>query len=72
MRFGILGPLAVWTTDGRPVRVPEVKVRALLADLLLQEGRALSADRLAEDLWGERVICCGSTPMRWTRSGSGR
>lgn len=54
MRFGVLGPLAVWTADGRPVRVPEVKVRALLADLLVQEGRALSADRLAEDLWGER------------------
>ncbi|MEV0827522.1 BTAD domain-containing putative transcriptional regulator [Nonomuraea rubra] len=54
MRFGVLGPLAVWTPDGRPVRVPEVKVRALLAGLLIQAGRTVSADRLIEDLWGDR------------------
>ncbi|MCP3802721.1 tetratricopeptide repeat protein [Allokutzneria sp. A3M-2-11 16] len=52
MRFGLLGPLAVWTSDGHPVRVPEPKVRALLAALLAHEGRVVSADRLAEDLWG--------------------
>ncbi|MFG6200285.1 BTAD domain-containing putative transcriptional regulator [Nonomuraea sp. JJY05] len=52
MRFGVLGPLSVWNDDGRLVRVPEVKVRALLADLLAHEGRPVSADRLAEDLWG--------------------
>ncbi|SFB56238.1 Predicted ATPase [Amycolatopsis marina] len=54
MRFGVLGPLTVWRTDGDLVRVPELKVRALLADLLLHEGRVVSADRLAEDLWGAR------------------
>lgn len=54
VRFGLLGPLAVWRTDGTPVRVPEVKVRALLANLLLQPGRAVSADRLTADLWGDR------------------
>ncbi|MEV0828502.1 BTAD domain-containing putative transcriptional regulator [Nonomuraea rubra] len=53
MRFGVLGPLSVWTDDGRLVRVPEVKVRALLADLLAHEGRPVPADRLAEDLWGD-------------------
>ncbi|MGK5555966.1 AfsR/SARP family transcriptional regulator, partial [Actinomadura kijaniata] len=53
MRFGVLGPLAVWTSDGEPVRIPETKVRALLADLLAHRGRAVSADRLVEDLWGE-------------------
>ncbi|WP_068925574.1 BTAD domain-containing putative transcriptional regulator [Planobispora rosea] len=53
MRFGVLGPLCVWTDDGRPVRVPEAKVRALLADLLIHQGRPVSADRLAEDLWGD-------------------
>ncbi|RFS87558.1 AfsR/SARP family transcriptional regulator [Actinomadura spongiicola] len=52
MRFGVLGPLSVWTDDGRPVRIPEVKVRALLTDLLVNDGRPVSADRLAEDLWG--------------------
>ncbi|MGN9836861.1 BTAD domain-containing putative transcriptional regulator [Nonomuraea sp. H19] len=53
MRFGVLGPLTVWTPDGRPVRVPELKVRALLADLLVHEGRPVPADRLAYDLWGD-------------------
>src|SRR5262249_62402850 len=38
--------------DGRLVAVPEAKVRALLADLLLRLGRPVSADRLIEDLWG--------------------
>ncbi|MEV4201182.1 BTAD domain-containing putative transcriptional regulator [Micromonospora globbae] len=55
MRFGVLGPLAVWTGDGRPVRIPELKVRALLADLLAHEGRAVSSDRLIDDLWTEQL-----------------
>ncbi|WP_232668395.1 BTAD domain-containing putative transcriptional regulator [Pseudonocardia sp. TRM90224] len=52
MRFGVLGPLAVWADDGRPVPVPESKVRALLVDLLLHEGRPVPVDRIVEDLWG--------------------
>ncbi|WP_453086965.1 BTAD domain-containing putative transcriptional regulator [Streptomyces rectiviolaceus] len=35
------------------MRVPEAKVRALLADLLVHEGRPVSADRLIDDLWGD-------------------
>ncbi|MGV0742016.1 BTAD domain-containing putative transcriptional regulator [Mycolicibacterium sp. XJ870] len=54
MRFGVLGPLMVWTDDGREVRVPEAKVRLLLADLLLHEGRPVSVDRLVDHLWGDR------------------
>jgi predicted ATPase/DNA-binding SARP family transcriptional activator len=53
MRFGLLGPLAVWTDDGGLVPVPGLKVRALLADLLVHEGRPVPADRLIDDLWGE-------------------
>lgn len=53
VRFGVLGPLGVWTAGGEAVRVPEVKVRLLLADLLAHEGRPVSADRLAFDLWGD-------------------
>ncbi|MES9602826.1 BTAD domain-containing putative transcriptional regulator [Actinomadura sp. NPDC000929] len=52
MRFGVLGPLAVWTADGTQVAVRGLKVRALLADLLVQDGRPVSADRLIDDLWG--------------------
>lgn len=51
----MLGPLAVWAADGREVRVREAKVRALLADLLVQDGRPVPADRLADDLWGDRL-----------------
>jgi predicted ATPase/DNA-binding SARP family transcriptional activator len=52
VRFGVLGPLAVWTDRDEPVRVPGRKVRALLADLLVHGGGAVSVDRLVEDLWG--------------------
>ncbi|MET9517614.1 BTAD domain-containing putative transcriptional regulator [Streptomyces sp. NPDC002994] len=55
MRFGVLGPLAVWTADGRPVRVPELKVRALLARLLVHQERPVSVDRLIDDLWGTKL-----------------
>ena len=54
MRFGVLGPVAVFDDAGAPVAVPEAKVRALLADLLVRPGAAVSADRLIEDLWGGR------------------
>ncbi|MEV0973501.1 BTAD domain-containing putative transcriptional regulator [Microtetraspora glauca] len=53
MRFGVLGPLAVWRAGGEVVTVPGLKVRALLADLLAHEGRPVPADRLVDDLWGE-------------------
>jgi DNA-binding SARP family transcriptional activator len=52
MEFRILGPLEVHD-DGGPVRVPGAKERALLADLLVNAGRVVSADRLVEDLWGD-------------------
>ncbi|TDD31591.1 AfsR/SARP family transcriptional regulator [Actinomadura sp. KC06] len=55
MRFGVLGPLAVWTDDGGLVPVPGLKVRALLADLLVNEGRPVPADRLIDDLWGDAL-----------------
>ncbi|MER7080207.1 Predicted ATPase [Saccharopolyspora kobensis] len=55
MRFGVLGPLAVWTPDGTPVAVPEARVRALLASLLVAPGRVVSADRLVDELWGEAL-----------------
>ncbi|MEV4012197.1 BTAD domain-containing putative transcriptional regulator [Nonomuraea angiospora] len=64
MRFGVLGPLAVWTADGEPVKVPEVKVRALLADLLIHAGRPVSADRLIADLWGDRPPANASGALR--------
>src|ERR671914_2583221 len=53
MRFGVLGPVGVWTDGGEPVTIPGRKVRALLADLLVYEGHPVPVDRLVDDLWGE-------------------
>jgi DNA-binding SARP family transcriptional activator len=53
MEFRILGPLEVHDGSGA-VRVPGAKERALLADLLVHAGRVVAADRLVEDLWGDR------------------
>ncbi|WP_405797346.1 BTAD domain-containing putative transcriptional regulator [Streptomyces sp. NBC_01506] len=55
MRFGVLGPLAVWTADGDPVPIPGAKVRALLAHLLVTPGRAVPVGRLVDDLWGSAL-----------------
>lgn len=52
MRFGLLGTLAAWTEDGRLAEVREAKVRAVLADLLVNRGHPIPADRLIDDLWG--------------------
>jgi predicted ATPase/DNA-binding SARP family transcriptional activator len=53
MRFGVLGETAVWTDDGQAVRVPELKVRTLLASLLVGSGRPVAVSRLIDDLWGD-------------------
>ncbi|MFI6811227.1 BTAD domain-containing putative transcriptional regulator [Nonomuraea sp. NPDC050328] len=53
MRFGVLGALTVWTAEGRPLAVPDAKVRALLADLLVHAPRPVPAGMLIEDLWGD-------------------
>ncbi|MFD4478408.1 BTAD domain-containing putative transcriptional regulator [Streptomyces sp. NPDC058471] len=55
MRFEVLGPLTVRTADGAVVPVPEPKVRALLANLLIHQGRPVPADALIDGLWGERL-----------------
>jgi predicted ATPase/DNA-binding SARP family transcriptional activator len=53
MRFGVLGPLEVWTADGRRVRVRETRIRTLLTALLVRRGQVVSVDRLIDDLWGD-------------------
>jgi DNA-binding SARP family transcriptional activator/tetratricopeptide (TPR) repeat protein len=51
VRFGLLGPVMV-RLDDEPVAVPQGKQRAVLAALLLDAGRVVSAEDLAELLWG--------------------
>ncbi|MEV0408984.1 BTAD domain-containing putative transcriptional regulator [Actinoallomurus sp. NPDC050550] len=53
MRFGILGPLEVHASAGAPVAVGGPRVRALLALLLLDAGRVVTAERLIDALYGE-------------------
>uniref|UniRef100_UPI0007C75BFF ATP-binding protein n=1 Tax=Nonomuraea pusilla TaxID=46177 RepID=UPI0007C75BFF len=56
VRFGVLGPLAVWADGGEAVRVGEPKARLLLAALLARGGGPVPADRLVDDLWGARPL----------------
>jgi hypothetical protein len=51
VEFGLLGPLTV-TIGGREVSIPAAKQRALLACLLLRPGELVTADELAEAIWG--------------------
>src|SRR4029453_9958336 len=51
MEFGVLGPLEV-RAGSDLVRVPGVKERALLADLVVNAGRVVAADRLGGGRWG--------------------
>jgi DNA-binding SARP family transcriptional activator len=51
----VLGPVTAWTDAGEPVTIQGLKVRALMADLLVHEGRPVPADRLIDDLWGSQL-----------------
>ncbi|MFL6051429.1 MAG: BTAD domain-containing putative transcriptional regulator [Actinoallomurus sp.] len=53
MRFGILGPVEVRASAGAPVSVGGPRVRSLLALLLLDAGRLVTAERLIDGLYGE-------------------
>ncbi|MEU8898209.1 BTAD domain-containing putative transcriptional regulator [Nocardia sp. NPDC048505] len=55
MRFGVLGPLQVWTDQGAPVPLPAGQVQTLLAVLLVHRGNPVSTDRLLEVLWPGRA-----------------
>src|SRR3954447_12228502 len=50
LTLSLLGPLDV-RIDGDPVELGGAKPRALLALLLLEPGRSISMERLADELW---------------------
>ncbi|MER7490422.1 BTAD domain-containing putative transcriptional regulator [Streptomyces sp. NPDC126497] len=52
LRFSVLGPVRAWR-DGEPVAAGSPQQRALLAALLLREGRTATAAELIDALWGE-------------------
>ncbi|MFF5980976.1 BTAD domain-containing putative transcriptional regulator [Streptomyces olindensis] len=52
LRFGVLGPVRAWRGD-EPITTGSPQQRALLAALLLREGRTATAAELIDALWGE-------------------
>jgi predicted ATPase/DNA-binding SARP family transcriptional activator len=63
MEFRILGPLEV-LDEGRKVALGGSKPRALLAVLLLHRGETLGAERLIDELWGERPPATATKSLR--------
>src|SRR5215831_9849543 len=51
VRIGILGPLEVRDETGRAVPIGGTRLRVLLIRLALAPGRAVTAERLAGDMW---------------------
>ncbi|KAA2260443.1 AfsR/SARP family transcriptional regulator [Solihabitans fulvus] len=51
MRVAMLGPVTAFGADGAPLRVGGPRVRALLALLALEPGKAVSAERLIDAIW---------------------
>lgn len=62
MDFRILGPLEV-CDNGKPLPLGGSKQRALLAVLILHANEVVAADRLMEDLWGERQPTSGAKAL---------
>ncbi|HEY1617497.1 MAG TPA: winged helix-turn-helix domain-containing protein, partial [Streptosporangiaceae bacterium] len=55
VRVGILGPLEVRDDTGTLLPIGGTRLRALLIRLAIADGRAISVERLAEELWdGQR------------------
>jgi DNA-binding SARP family transcriptional activator/pimeloyl-ACP methyl ester carboxylesterase len=52
MRFRVLGAVRVYTADGTPIPLGD-RQRSLLAALLARAGQVVSADLLAELIWGD-------------------
>jgi DNA-binding SARP family transcriptional activator len=52
VRFRVLGPVSAVAADGRPLPLTGGRQRLLLVALLAQAGEVVSADRLADLLWG--------------------
>ncbi|AGS70199.1 AfsR/SARP family transcriptional regulator [Streptomyces collinus] len=51
LRFGVLGPVRAWR-GAQPLNTGSPQQRALLAALLLREGRTATAAELIDALWG--------------------
>ncbi|MCX3064022.1 AfsR/SARP family transcriptional regulator [Streptomyces beihaiensis] len=52
LRFSVLGPVRAWR-EGRPLATGSPQQRALLAALLLRDGRTATASELIDAVWGD-------------------
>lgn len=79
MRYRILGPLQAVHGD-TPIDIGPPKQRAVLAALLLAQGRVVSVDRLVYAVWGDEVPASATASLqayisnlrRALRGGSGK
>lgn len=71
LRFSVLGPVRAWRgEESLPTGSPQQ--RALLAALLLREGRTATSGELIDALWGEEPPRRHSPPSARTPPGSAR
>jgi DNA-binding SARP family transcriptional activator len=59
VRFGILGRLELYASDGSPVDVGGAQARLIAAALVAVDGRPLSSDFLIDAIWGDRPPTSG-------------
>ncbi|MEU5163964.1 BTAD domain-containing putative transcriptional regulator [Streptomyces sp. NPDC020875] len=52
LRFSVLGPVRAWR-GGEPLQMGSPQQRALLAALLLRDGRTATASELIDAIWGD-------------------
>ncbi|MCE7006694.1 tetratricopeptide repeat protein [Kibdelosporangium philippinense] len=62
MEFRLLGPFEIEASQ--PVSIPRRRERCLLAVLLLEQGRSVSAERLADLLWDGAPPSTAGTTLR--------
>ncbi|KIQ61919.1 hypothetical protein TR51_22075 [Kitasatospora griseola] len=53
MHYGILGTTTAHHDDGTPIALGGARLRALLAALVLRQGRPVPAELLAEEVWAD-------------------
>jgi DNA-binding SARP family transcriptional activator len=64
VRFTLLGPVRVGSSDGTMLSAGPPKQQAMLAALALSPGRALSMTRLTDALWGTQMPASGVSTVR--------
>ncbi|MFC9943903.1 AfsR/SARP family transcriptional regulator [Streptomyces pratensis] len=53
VEFGLLGPVAVWNSDGTPLPLGAPRHREVLGRLLIARNRVVPVGRLVADLWDD-------------------